>query len=459
MRTKRTRTGCWTCRDAGYKCDEQKPFCGRCLRLEIRCQGYGVRCRWRPVRTQGSTSMVQHRGVNEATGLELGLWSPGLSTSGLASSEKRLLHYWTNTLSGLLSASGAPSERNPFVVHLGAMVLEPSALQSIVLCMSANHLARSMDDSSLQTEAYRHQQSALRRLQVLVCDPVQSQAQTTLAAVLMMLVATRLFDEDEGAHCVNHLQGASAMIGRRFGSAEIQYTPAERFLLSLFSYHDILSSVSRGAPPLGKSVGFVAVEDVVRLQRITAVLHLVARVSQLQQLKTEPGFDVCSFHVTAAAIEISLHGLGPLSETPKTSCERDTEATVQAYRHAAFIYLYRVWFDAGAPTPATLEHVEQCLSALAQALPTSPLVSAHGWPLFTAGCEAILPSQRELARDRFEQMYASRRFPSLRRIKGDMEEVWRRKDAEQRVGGLDGMAKVDCIQVILRGRGREVNFL
>ncbi|KAH8433336.1 Zn(II)2Cys6 transcription factor [Aspergillus melleus] len=464
MRT-RTRTGCWTCREAGYKCDEQKPFCGRCMRLKIRCQGYGIRCRWRSVRPQGSTSQHRPVAVDYSRSPSLGSRSACLPINPLSSRDSRLLHYWTANLSGLLSASGAPSENNPFVVHLGAMLLEPGSLQSVVLSMSASHLACLTNDSSLQVVANRHQQTALNRLRTLVGDPIQSRSQATLAAVLMMLVSTRLFaDEEDTTHCVaNHLQGASAMITQCFnGHARAPLTSTERFLLSVFCYHDILSSVSRGASPLWESTSeFSAVEDIAHTRRITAVLHLVARISQLQQLKiADANLPGCSFHVTAAAIEISLQGLGPLSsgDSRDSSWEREIESTVQAYRHAAFIYLYRVWFDVGAPSPTTLEHVEQCLSALEEVPDTSPLASAHGWPLFTAGCESILPSQRDLVRARFDQMYATRRFPSLRRIKGDMEEVWTRKDAEQRVAGLDGMSKVDCIQVILHRRGREVNF-
>lgn len=263
------------------------------------------------------------------------------------------------------------------------MLLEAGALQSVVLSMSANHLARITDNASLKAVAYRHQQTALHRLRTLIGDPIQGQAQTTLAAVLMLLVATRLFvDEDDAGHCVvNHLQGASAIIRQRQNShLRPQWTPADRFLLSIFSYHDILSSVSRGAQPLWKSFShFAAVEDVSHLQRISAVLHLVAKISRLQQLKmVDSTLGGGSFHIEAAAIEISLQGLGPLSSNG--DCERswgpDIESTVRAYRHAAFIYLYRVWFNAGAPTPATLDHVEQCLSAIAQVPTTSPLVSA-----------------------------------------------------------------------------------
>ncbi|CDO53189.1 hypothetical protein, no similarity [Geotrichum candidum] len=38
--------GCWTCRRRGYKCDEGKPFCHNCSRLNLQCEGYGIRLKW-----------------------------------------------------------------------------------------------------------------------------------------------------------------------------------------------------------------------------------------------------------------------------------------------------------------------------------------------------------------------------------------------------------------------------
>lgn len=88
----------------------------------------------------------------------------------------------------------------------------------------------------------------------------------------------------------------------------------------------------------------------------------------------------------------------------------------------------------------------------------SPLTSSHVWPLFTAGCEVIDGAQRQFVRDRFHGMYASKLFPSWNRVMRDIEDVWAAKDEEERMKGQDGMAKVDCIQVILRKRGREVDL-
>lgn len=42
----RVRTGCWTCRRRGYKCDEGKPECNNCLNRKVPCEGYALRLKW-----------------------------------------------------------------------------------------------------------------------------------------------------------------------------------------------------------------------------------------------------------------------------------------------------------------------------------------------------------------------------------------------------------------------------
>ena len=42
----RSTTGCWTCRLRRKKCDEEKPSCQRCNKLQLKCDGYGERPPW-----------------------------------------------------------------------------------------------------------------------------------------------------------------------------------------------------------------------------------------------------------------------------------------------------------------------------------------------------------------------------------------------------------------------------
>lgn len=385
----------------------------------------------------------------------------------LSAGDKRLMHYWTEQLSSLISITPRTRQPSPFQLHLTAMTYNPGALRSTILSMAAKHLALVSGDASLRHCAYRHQRDAIRLLQQLIQAPVEAAAEPTLATVLMMQVSTRLFGEDDAEPLVaNHLIGAKAMVvQRRGGLAAWSTSSSARFLLSIFAYHDILSSVSRGSRPfLDHGAEFDAIEGVTSMQSIAKVLHVVARISELQVAKTERGLvndpafirrhQILGAWHEKALLDLDLSNLSIDGKVEST----DVRFTAEAYRHAAFIYLYRVWLDFGAPHPTTLGHVEQCITCIEKVDVGSPLVSSHIWPLFTAGCEAVSVEQRQFVRDRFTAMFRSRKFPVMKRIIQDIEDVWACKDLEQIVGGQDGMAKVDCIQVILRQRGREVDL-
>jgi hypothetical protein len=331
------------------------------------------------------------------------------------------------------------------------MVHDSSALRSTVLSMAANHLALASDDSSLQIQAYRHQQDAIHQLQHLIQDPAQSTTEPALATVLMMQISARLFGTDNDASVANHLAGAKAMITRRDTRFE---SPSTRFLLSLFAYHDILSSVSRGAQPLANhDANFTAVEGEPEMHDIARILLVVARISRLQHTIKARRMDASEPALTEDENVVGTgiqHALLAIESSPLAEEAMDISVTAEAYRHAAFIYLYRTWLSIGAPNPITLSHVSACLSAIQRVPATSPLSSSHIWPLFTAGCEAIDVAERAFVRQRFEDMYAAKRFPSLRRVMRDVEDVWGAKEK-----GGEG---VDCIQVVLGRRGREVDL-
>jgi hypothetical protein len=483
---KRSRTGCWTCRGAGYKCDEQKPYCGRCVRLKITCKGYGVKLKWqddnistpakRPRRATRKTSVetasisssgsVINFSSTQATFTSprdlisspestyslplIAAASPQLTTN-LSSNDRWLLHYWVEQLSSLISVAPRRDHTTPFQLHLTAMVHGSDALRSTVLSMAANHLALASEDPSLRIQAYRHQQDAIHHLQHLIQDPLQSTTEPALATVLMMQISARLFGTDNDASVANHLAGAKAMITRRDTHSESAST---RFLLSLFAYHDILSSVSRGAPPLAEhDANFTAVEGEPAMRDIARILLVVARISRLQH-----AIKVRRAHASEPALSEDENATGTEIQTALLAMElcpsqgqvSDINLTASAYRHAAFIYLYRTWLSIGAPNPITLSHVSACLSAIQRVPASSSLSSSHIWPLFTAGCEAVDVGHRAFVQHRFEDMYSAKRFPSLRRVMRDMEDVWSAKE--------QGGEGVDCIQVVLGRRGREVDL-
>lgn len=345
------------------------------------------------------------------------------------------------------------------------MVYESPALRSTILSMAANHLALQNSESSLRLQTYRHQRDAIHFLQELIQDPSQAHSEPALATVLMMQVSARLFGEGDETNVVNHLMGAKAMIIRR-GDDDWLDSSSARFLLSLFAYHDILSSISRGHRPLfDHDADFKAVEGAEDMHSIAEVLLIVARTSQLQhKIKTRRkggGEFVLNEVEDATGRDLQQKLLNMRFDVQRADLDEnnlDVFYTAEAYRHAAFIYLYRTWLGVGAPNPISVEHIQNCLAHISRVSVTSPLTSSHVWPLFTAGCEVIDGTQRQFVRNRFRSMYASKLFPSWNRVMRDIEDVWVAKDAEEKIKGQDGMAKVDCIQVILRRRGREVDL-
>ncbi|KAH7413948.1 fungal-specific transcription factor domain-containing protein [Phaeosphaeria sp. MPI-PUGE-AT-0046c] len=494
---KRTRTGCWTCREAGYKCDEQKPYCSRCIRLNIPCKGYGVKLKWqdgnlstpakRPRRATRKTSLEadasgspvsivtsastprNYASPKDLTTSPVSAYSAPLVLAAspsliidFSSRDRWLFQYWIERLSTLISVVPRRGHISPFQQHLTAMVYDSLALRSTILSMAANHLALSSNNNSWKVHAYHHQQDAIHELQAIIQEPSEAVTEPALATVLMMQVSARLFGDDDDTSVANHLAGAKAMISRREHVPSECLTSSTKFLLSLFAYHDILSSVSRGSRPLAdhESV-FAAVEGDTEMQSIAQILLAVARISQLQHAikarREDPTEVPLSEAENAMGQEIQQELLA-LDFTESSQQVLDIKHTAEAYRHAAFIYLYRTWLGIGAPNPISMDHVQKCLEYIQKLDVGSPLTSAHVWPLFTAGCEATDVIQRQFVRERFAQMYATKNFPSLQRVMRDIEEVWIAKEAENRMAGQEGMAKVDCIQVILRRRGREVDL-
>ena len=516
----RTRTGCFTCREDGYKCDEQKPHCGRCIRLNKICKGYGIKLKWRTIEGPPAAAQPKEHGkrrqrnakskslpklgentgdkqtrfaalspssfpLPSPSGSEIIIRNPSYLAleDGMADQQRFLMHHWTNVLATVVSMAAGP--RNPFLVHLTPMAAQSTAVRSAVCSMAASHLAilrkgvggGDSQSQSLQTSALHHRVMAVSSLR----QSLQTQdPELSLATVLLLQVSDRLFAIDTR---VDHLSGAKAIIaaGRGGGGSKPRAwdTASAAFLLSLCFYHDVIASVARGTSPLLEyfednngpdrenrfPVESIAMEGVESMRGLTAVLQIVGRISRMRAMSSTPQQDA-----EGHAIEAALNALGasPAVAAPISSeadgdgggdgvevAEADIDHTIQAYKHAAFIYLYRVWFNVGAPHPLTLKHAQSSLRHLSAVGLSSPLLSAHVWPLWTAGCETIDADQRRSVCERVDAMYGVRHLPSLRRIRLDIEEVWKIKDDQRSSTGVDN---VDCIKVILKNRQREADI-
>ncbi|RDW89814.1 fungal specific transcription factor domain-containing protein [Aspergillus mulundensis] len=367
----------------------------------------------------------------------------------------RLLHHWTVYIAPLLCISPS-SQTNSFQMYLTPMALcDPnSPLRHAVLSIAASHLATS--DSHLESgqnlalAAQGHRLAAIASLRKrLGEDPSTTANNDILLASILLLEMSKQFDNNgqnqEGD--VNHLLGATELIRTR-GGLRYLTSPCGRFLLTQILYYDLLSAVAKGSEPLICHSGLNETETVPLLLDLESsrgyhatILQAVARISELKKMK-DAGCAPATLMVLGQKVKsdlesMDIHGL-----------PSDRARTTEAHRSAAFIYLHRVVYDIGAPHALTLYHVRRCIDSLAAVPISSPLVSAHVWPLFTAGCEATEPRDREFVKQRLMNMHAMRRIQSIRKVWELMEHVWLSKDFTHCVEGAEQMSRLGCIEVV-----------
>ncbi len=429
----RSRTGCWTCREDGYKCDERKPSCSRCERLGRRCKGYGIRLKWQEPLSS------HHRPTGRAQHTPETRLPPASSLNRIldvGSKDQLLLHHWQTVLAGSVSLSAG--EGNPFLVHLTPLLPHSEALRSVIASMAANHLAVLRSDSNFGTLAIQHK---LRGVHLLRESMAESSPELSLATILLLQISERTFLTDSQ---VDHIQGAKALI-RQHGGHNTWSSSLGQFLLGLCSYHDILSSVSKSRPPL-LNLRDPLVEGLPRFSNLGIVLSAIGEISRL---------------FSAPEDLLSDRGDGQVVLQQLTSMEefnpQDEDArNVEIFRHSALIYLYRSASQADAFQHQLTFHANLCLRHLAQIPCSSSLTASHIWPVWTAGCETVDPLLRIFVVQRLDEMFETRRLPSIQRIKQDILRVWDLKDRQRQEKGKDD---IDCIKAIRASHGREADII
>ncbi|KAL3464827.1 fungal-specific transcription factor domain-containing protein [Aspergillus heterothallicus] len=341
------------------------------------------------------------------------------------------------------------------------------SLRSAVLAIAASHLTASNEDFSESSQAlplmahnYRISAVASLRGRLGLGVGIVMYNDATLASILLLEISKQ-FDNaaSQNTGDVNHLLGAKEVILARGGPQSLT-SPCARFLLTQILYHDLLSAVSRGTEPIIRQY-HSGREDIVPFPLDfessrgyhPTVLQAVARISELKTQKEQSfppdcdieGTNLAEFVFAGQEIEKSLEAMmihGP------TGAKADQSHTTEAHRSAALIYLYRTVYDIGAPHELTLVQVRRCIDSMAAVSLSSPLISAHVWPLFTAGCEATEPADRQFVKQRLMEMYRLRRIQSLRKVCELMEQVWLSKDYKHSMEGAEEMSRVGCIEVV-----------
>lgn len=142
---------------------------------------------------------------------------------------------------------------------------------------------------------------------------------------------------------------------------------------------------------------------------------------------------------SSQAIELALQDWKPnLDEMAIENVAEETRIqsilnNAEAYRHSAFVYLYRTIHVSARDHPMVQKHAHLSLVAcsnvvnLAAQCHDGPM-SALLWPLFVASCEAITEDDRTLAMEAFGGTERRQGMNNIMRAWEVVQEVWSRAD-------------------------------
>ena len=250
-----------------------------------------------------------------------------------------------------------------------------------------------------------------------------------------------------------------------------------------FRYFDVASALSFGSSPMSGTIlvpqaqEFQSLQERSALTAVDTLFGLVAdlwpiihRLASLVEVKrnldkeeiSSPGAERSStmrtdFETNTASIELALHQWIPkipasvvTIETPADDSRLQSVLNnAEAHRQAAFVFLYRTVLGHSRTSPKVQTPVKQALQACLRVVIFSGPMAALVWPLFTAACEAVEDSDRNVARNVFQHLETRQGMNNIVTAYDVCEDVWKRGDV--------GQADIEWREVA-REMGREVIF-
>ncbi|KAI1800757.1 fungal-specific transcription factor domain-containing protein [Daldinia bambusicola] len=293
---------------------------------------------------------------------------------------------------------------------------------------------------------------------------------TELLAAIMLLVYYEVLVQRGRTNIVDgHLKGALTIMSSSPGES----TPASLFLERAFRFYDVITALSLGSAPLSTApaagclmpfppLDAPAVSPLSNVDSLlgmaTTLWPIMHRLSNLLSLKNDIE-NACltnqtsksavlrmEFETTSQAIETALaqwepclppnvvvengvlRGSGGKEEIPEQQRLQSTFHNSLAYRHSAFVYLYRTIYGYSPRREVVQKHAHialiHCVGTVTHGGPMGALL----WPLFVAACEAISAEDRALAQKAFVGIDQRQGMTNIGQAWNIVQEVWRRLD-------------------------------
>ncbi|PBP23529.1 hypothetical protein BUE80_DR005492, partial [Diplocarpon rosae] len=383
---------------------------------------------------------------------------------------RALVDHFCNVLSHLIVFK--EDNGNPFRQLVLPLSHASSPVMSAIFALSSAHLEyRGIEN---QERSLHFHNQALQGLADLIEKNDLSHREEVLGAIMLLVYYEVLVQKGNSNMVYGHLKGAMTVMK----SGPKIDTPTTLFLERTFRFYDVIAALSLGtAPTSGEQKTPAPLPDHADsvskspLNAIDTLLGLstdlwpiIHRLSHLLSFKTSLEAAILAGETskatvlkteldsTSQAIEHALTSWKPnFNSFSETASDAHLDSfgqqsmriqsifhNAEAYRHSAFVYLYRTIRSRPRRHSMVQKHTHLALQAcfnvvsLAEQCYDGPM-SALLWPLFVAACEAVTGGDRELAMNAFCGTERRQGMTNIQRAWEVVQEVWRRAD----VGGED----------------------
>ncbi|KAI0469343.1 hypothetical protein F4859DRAFT_142225 [Xylaria cf. heliscus] len=391
---------------------------------------------------------------------------PAFSEFSDRPNRRALVDHFCNVMSHLIvfrEESG-----NPFQQLVLPLSHNSSPVMNAIYALASAHLEyRGVQNP--EKSLYFHNQ-AIQGLARVIENQGKVNKNELLAAIMLLVYYEVLVQRGRTNIIDGHLKGAFAIMCL---NQEI-LTPVGLFLERAFGFYDVITALSLGTPPLSTAPsagGLLPVPPLdappaspltnvdTLLGMATTLWPIMHRLSNLlftkkeledaQRMKLVSKVAVLrtEFETTSQAIEAALTQWKPClppnitiqddvlvlkdagEEMPETARLQSILHNALAYRHSAFVYLYRTIYGYSPKHELVQKHSHTALHHCVQTTAARGPMSALLWPLFAAACEAISTEDRELARKAFSEIEQRQGMTNIQEAWRIIQEVWKRLDS------------------------------
>ncbi|PSR82145.1 fungal-specific transcription factor domain-domain-containing protein [Coniella lustricola] len=470
MAGKRSRRGCEECRRRRRKCDEQQPFCMACTSRGCNCI-YTLKLVWGGLELDKSRNTDEGGFVFSTTpsdgseALELGSKLPRSLPNGISLPPRyyKLLVYFADDI--LASLSCHPSIHQDLCKGLMPATLEFPHLLSACLALSTAGFASRGIANVDGIDAFRlldHLQSSglsLLRSALEVGQP----SEVLLTTCLMWSLVDVFSCRSEASSWRVHLQGVKAIIDNKQGYNRVLadsgamhaaikhlhmlyvslqtlpyiFSPKEQDRPQVATVHPTTKLQARNSVISNYSIdGFLGYSE--------ELLHILHQINKLADERSDilPTSDAESDILLGKVMGmIARDAANPpnvdICSVLSADYGREFILCHRIFQQTALIVLYRRLYE----MPSQMLPIQNAVAAITEMLDNMPQGQpCHTWvamalPVFTIGCEAFTPEQKNFVLDKVQRLKECLGSFHVGIIRQALKDVWEKRSV---LGDMEG---------------------